>query len=352
MGTFAVVVLVLALAGGAWWWLNDDDGSGADLLSVTSDVERLDGASRAREFVPASEHRDMAEGDGVSVNDAGRARLEMSGCVLDVFRATTLHVDGVPSLSAPVCLTQMTHGTIYGKVTTRTVVGTDWAVVTASGTEFLVFVDEAIGLLWVIVVDGYVEVEAEGVTVALTVGEQAWVWSGDPPVGPVPARRSEVPDVDMFPPLEELTNGAIPDDRLLEPPGEGEGSGEGEGEGGGEVEPLGLELRQSTDEVVVPECTGDRQVEVFAIVTGPDEAVAEVRTASIRYGWNGETVDVFAMERVDDRTFRAVIQPNYQYDPADPDGRTTLVFTVTLRGVNRATLAETSGETALQYCIG
>ncbi len=358
MGTFAVVVLVLALAGGAWWWLNDDNGSGADLLSVTSDVERLDGASREREFVPASEHRGMTEGDGVSVNDAGRARLEMSGCVLDVFRATTLHVEGVPSLSAPVCLTQMTHGTIYGKVTTRTVVGTDWAVVTASGTEFLVFLDEAIGLLWVIVADGYVEVEAEGVTVALTAGEQAWVWRGDPPVGPVPAWRSEVPDVDMFPPLDGLTNGAIPDDRLLEPAGEGEGEGEGEvegegeGEREGEGEPLGLELSQSTDEVVVPECAGDRQVEVFAIVTGPDEAVAEVRTASIAYGWNGETVDVFAMERVDERTFRAVIQPDYQYDPAEPDGRTTLVFTVTLRGLNRAPLAEASGETALQWCIG
>ncbi|MDX5399241.1 MAG: hypothetical protein LPK92_05910 [Actinomycetes bacterium] len=342
MGTFAVVVLVLALAGGVWWWLNADDGSGADLLSVTSDVERLDGASRAREFVPASEHRGMTEGDGVSVNDAGRARLEMSGCVLDVFRATTLHVEGVPSLSAPVCLTQMTHGTIYGKVTTRTVVGTDWAVVTASGTEFLVFVDERIGLLWVIVADGFVEVEAEGVTVALTAGEQAWVWRDDPPVGPVPALRSEVPDVDRFPPLDQLTNGVIPDDELLEP----------DDDDGGEPEPVGLDLRQSTDEVVVPECAGDRQVEVFAIVSGPDDVVAEVRTASIAYGWNGETVDVFAMERVDDRTFRAVVQPNYQYDPADPDGRTTLVFTVTLRGENRAPLAERSGETALQYCIG
>lgn len=338
MGTFAVVVLVLALAGGVWWWLNADDGSGADLLSVTSDVERLDGASRAREFVPATEHRGMFEGDGVSVNDAGRARLEMSGCVLDVFRATTLHVEGVPSLSAPVCLTQMTHGTIYGKVTTRTVVGTDWAVVTASGTEFLVFVDERIGLLWVIVADGFVEVEAEGVTVALTAGEQAWVWRDDPPVGPVPALRSEVPDVDRFPPLDELTNGVIPDDELLEP--------------GGEPEPVGLQLRQSTDELVGPECAGDKAIEVFALLSGPDDAVARVREALITYGARGDAADSFLMERIDDLTFRAVIEPDFQQflDPAG--GSTTLEFIVTLWGPNREVLAEAFGEAGLQFCIG
>lgn len=178
-------------------------------------------------------------------NDAvALAQLEMSGCVFAIFRNTELAVDGVASQSAPVCLVHNSHGTLYAVVSTDTVVGTDWAVVTASGTEFLVYVNQEIGLVWVIVADGYVEVEAAGVLVGLGAGEQVWVWRGEPPVGPVPARRSEVPDQVLFPPIEEPTNGEIPDGQPLEQPAP--------------PAALGVTLKQSTDVVQVPECGGVR----------------------------------------------------------------------------------------------
>lgn len=351
--TFLLVVLVVAGCGGVLWWLYGDrvDDATADLYSVTSDVERRDAQSGARESVPASEHRDMFEGDAVTVDDSGRARLDLSGGVLEVYRQTELRLSDNPAYTPAVSATQLTHGTIFASVHTETIAETDWAVVRILGTECLVHVNEQIGLLWVIVADGTVEIEAAGVTITLTGGEQAWVWRGDPPVGPVPAARAEVPDQDVFPLIDGLTNGETPDGALLEPEepdtGGGTPTGGGTETGGGTVvEPVTIKLGQSTGALVVPECAGDKELVVSAYLAGPDDAVAAVAGAEVAYGWNGTVVDASGMERLDDTTFRAVISPTFQ-------GRdTTLVYTVTVRGANRQVLATQTGDATLTWCIG
>lgn len=190
----------------------------AGLSSITSDVERYDGQAGNAEPVPEGEKRTMYEGDGVDVDDAGRAHLDMGGCLLEIFRKSGLQIGGLPSQSAPVCIVDFEHGTIYNRVKRQTIIQTEWAVITSLSTEFLVHLDPDRGLLWVVVVEGVVRVEAAGRVVVLQAGEQTWVPRGRPPEPPRPATRAEVGD--LFPPVEDLTNGVMIDGDLLEPGGE------------------------------------------------------------------------------------------------------------------------------------
>jgi hypothetical protein len=185
----------------------------ADLEAVTSAVDRYDSQAAKAISVPAGSHRKMYEGDGVNVDQNGYAKLDMGGCLLQIFRSSGLQVSGLPTESAPVCAAKFLNGTIYNSVENKMIVSTEWVVITTIGTEFLVHLDPDREIVWVIAVKDAVEVRAEGVTVQVEEGQQTWVWRGQPPEPPRPAGRDEIGD--LFPPLEELTNGVLRDDELI-----------------------------------------------------------------------------------------------------------------------------------------
>jgi hypothetical protein len=187
----------------------------ADLEAVIAAVEQWKASDSQREALSPGAHRTMHEGDGATVDGLGYAKLNMSGCLFAIYRNSNLGVRGIPSESAPACIVGFEHGTIYNQVKTQTIVQTEWAVIRTLGTQFLVHLDPARGLLWVIVKEGSAEVEAAGQRVVLGPGQQTWVYQNRPPEPARPATRREVGD--LFPRLENLTNGLLPDSELLEP---------------------------------------------------------------------------------------------------------------------------------------
>lgn len=336
LGRALLVLVAIGIVVGVAWYLLSRTGVTADLASIQTDVFRWDARSSQEESVPTGERRKVHDDDAVTVNDSGRARLSAEQCIWEIFRDTNLQVQQLPTQSAQVCVVQLGHGTIYNKVETKTVVNTDWAVVTALSTRFLVHLDPDRGLLWVIVVDGVVEVEAAGQVIRLGAWEQTWVRRGEPPEPPRPARRSEVGR--LFPPVEDLTNGEMVDGDVLLP---------GEPEPVQEVEPLGLMLEQSSDEVISGECTGPHTLQVAANLTGGDEAVANVAGAVIRYQWEGSEEMFAKMERADDRTFFVEIGP-FDYCCQ----QTVLVYTVQVLDASGQVLGTEMGEVLLSFCIG
>ncbi|MCC7355499.1 MAG: YncE family protein [Anaerolineae bacterium] len=176
-------------------------------------MQRFDATTSQALAVAEGEHQKMFANDGVRVDQNGRAKLDMSGCVLDIFRNSGLQVQGLPSESAPVCIVEFEQGTIYNRVEVETIINTEWAVITSLSTEYLVHLDPFREIIWVIVVDGVVAVEAAGERVEIGAGEQTWVRRGEPPEQPRPATRGEVGD--LFPPVEELTNGVMVDNSVL-----------------------------------------------------------------------------------------------------------------------------------------
>lgn len=296
LGRALLILVAIAVVVAVVWVLLGRAGVTADLASITSDVQHWDARASQEEAVPAGERRKLHPDDGVTVDNSGRARLSVEQCLWEIFRDTGLKVEQLPSASAGACVVQLSHGTIYNQVKTKTVVNTDWAVVTAVSTRFLVHLDAAQGLLWVIVEEGIVEVEARGQVVRLGAGEQTWVFRGEPPEPARPARRSEVGG--LFPTVDILTNGELSDEDVLLA-----------GQEVPDIEPPGLVLKQSTDDVLAGDCTGPHTVQIVANLTGEDAAVANAIRAVIRYRWEGSQQMSAAMERVDDRTFVVEIGP-------------------------------------------
>ncbi len=319
----AVVVIVAII----WFVVGKKAELTADLAAIQSAVERWDARNSQRDPVARGEHRKMREQDGVTVDPSGRAKLDMGGCILEIFFGTELTVQQLPSQSAEVCILQLGHGTIGNRVQKRTIVNTDWAVITTLSTQFLVHLDAQRGLLWVIVKDGLVEVAAAGERVRVAAGQQTWVHRGARPEAPRPATRAQVGD--LFPPLEALTNGELSDAELLLP------------------EPLAMELEQSTDEVISGECPGPHTMRIVATLSGSPEAIKNVGRATLRYHWEGIGEQVVMMERLDDRTFSAEIGP-FDYCCQE----TTLVYTVDVFDRSRAPVLTESGKALLIFCIG
>lgn len=205
----AIIVIAGCLPGGC------SGRPSADLGAIKSDVERFDVSASKAELVPEGKHRTMYEGDGVAVDQSGYAELDMGGCVLAIFRDTDLRMTGLPSESAPVCIVDFEHGTIFNRVQRQMIVNTEWAVITTLGTDFLVHLDPNREMIWLIVKDGVVQVEAADESVKVRADQQTWVQRGHAPEPPVPTTRQEVGD--LFPPLDELTNNLLPDGELLGP---------------------------------------------------------------------------------------------------------------------------------------
>ncbi len=181
----------------------------AELTAQASPVRRLEGSTRSVEAVSVGAKCAMYQGDGVNVERQGRAQLKIAGCCLDICQNSGLKWAASTDPSAPVCTVDMSHGTLVAAVDKEMVLNTEWCVIRTLGTQFLVHVDDARGLLWVIVEEGRVEVLTSVGREVLQARQQTWV-RRDGQIAPVrPATRSEVGE--LFPPLEVLTDDAVQD---------------------------------------------------------------------------------------------------------------------------------------------
>lgn len=336
LGRALLILVAIAIVVAIVWYVLSQVGVEitADLAAMKDQVQRLDARASRQEVVPSGEHRKLHTDDQVTVDGSGRAQIKSQHCTWEVFRDTALRAQKLASASDPVCVGELKRGTLYARVEVDSKVNADWAVVRAVGTRFLVHLDPGRGLLWVVVLDGVVEVETAAGVEAVGPGEQTWASPGQPPEPPRPARRGEVGD--LFPPVEELTNGEMGDGDVLLPERRAP-----------VTEPLGLRLAQSTDEVIAGECAGPHTLEVTAYLTGDDEALANAARAVIRYQWEGSDEQFAEMERMDDRTWMLEIGP-FDYCCQ----QTMLVYTVEVFDASGQVLAAEGGEVLLSYCIG
>jgi hypothetical protein len=154
---------------------------------------------------------DLNRDDGVSVDDAGRAILNFADIMLvEVMREGELQVRefSLTGDSAVIDIFQ-TGGTFFNELETEldvalTVEG-DFAVVTATGTRFIIVRELATELEWVVAMDagqGDLMVTADGVEKPLTSGNARWI----APIGePSPAFGANMSNVNGW--LESVRNG-------------------------------------------------------------------------------------------------------------------------------------------------
>jgi maltose-binding protein MalE len=179
----------------------------ADLEAIAVLVQHRGAGSTIPTPVPIKTVAKFYEGDSLTADVTGRANLTITGCILEIYWGSKLTFK-VASSSAPACAITLEQGTIVVNSTAGTEIDTPWATITSFGTQYLVYVNLEQQILWAIVWDGRLILDplAEGLpSVEVTQDRQSWMWQGRAPVDPVPATRSEVPDMDLFPPLERLT---------------------------------------------------------------------------------------------------------------------------------------------------
>jgi hypothetical protein len=169
---------------------------------------RINGANQR---LPSPNTVDLDQEDGVSVDDAGRAILNFSDIMLvEVMREGELQVRefSLTGNSAVIDIFQ-SGGTFFNDLETEldvalTVEG-DFAMVTATGTRFMIVRELGTELEWVVamdVSDGDMSVMADGVEKPLTTGNARWI----APIGePSPAFGANMANVNGW--LENVRNG-------------------------------------------------------------------------------------------------------------------------------------------------
>ncbi len=229
LGALIFGVLVVGAGGVALWCGSGDRcaAAAAQLSAEEADVFHLAGES-ARQQVQSGVSIDVRKGDGIDVNDLGRALLFFpNGLLVKIFRESDvkLNIEGsIDPHAAPAASYWLHAGSVFNTTTAqaeaekRVVVRTNNAIITDLGTEFFVHYDQERQATWVVVREGQVRVTAPEVPgpnneVILGAGQQTWVFGGRPPQPPVPATRTAVGN--LFPPIEVLTNNNMRDDDLL-----------------------------------------------------------------------------------------------------------------------------------------
>jgi DNA-binding beta-propeller fold protein YncE len=207
------IVLLMCLASAVFVACGPASRRNASLSAVQIAVQRLNGETSKAEPLSPGQRLTVYEGDGVSINQSGYAKLDMAKCILDIYRDSALHVKGVPSESAPVCIVAFEHGTLLASVSVKTVVDAEWAIITAVGTQFFVHRDLQRQLVWLVVIQGTVVFEAAGERIEVGPGQQVWVQHGSAPHQVGPANRAYVQD--LFPRIEDLTTGILTDWQVL-----------------------------------------------------------------------------------------------------------------------------------------
>ena len=157
--------------------------AGADLTTRRVDVFHRPNQGQ-RVVVPVDEQRPMELGDAVNVAGPGEGRLDFAdGFIVSIFRDTALQIEGFAGEMSPFDRVRLNAGTLYADGSgvdetagRRVAVTTDGAVITALGTEFVVYYSAGLALTWVIVADGAVEVAAAGgASTTVPTGWQIWV---------------------------------------------------------------------------------------------------------------------------------------------------------------------------------
>ncbi len=149
-------------------------------------------AGGARQDLPAPQSASLAVGDGVDVNEVGRAILRFSDLLaVDVVRkgALQVRVVDVDQQSAIVSVLQSAGAALYEynpetQAKKRLDVDTGVAVIVANGTQFLVVREADTPLDWVLAFDAApndLSVTAAGVTQPVTSGVARWVAPVDGP---------------------------------------------------------------------------------------------------------------------------------------------------------------------------
>ncbi|MBC8450290.1 MAG: tetratricopeptide repeat protein [Chloroflexi bacterium] len=161
--------------------------------------------------------RAFSVGDGVDVDNSGRARLRfLNYLVVEVFRGSGLQFESMAAPDAPPAYKfKLEGGTLYANVDPATKVVTvqsDMATITALGTKFWVHVRPG-EITWVVSKENAVRITAQGRTVVVAENQQSWVLPGQAPHEAVPVTRGEVGE--LIPSLRELTGGETTDEEVF-----------------------------------------------------------------------------------------------------------------------------------------
>ncbi len=277
MSTSAKVLAVLVIAaliailgfGDRLPDLWDDGTDPVTLASIESLVEHGDSRGEQHE-VPVGSKEPVSGGDTVRLGGEGEATIDYSKFVrVRLFRDTHLRALGEFNPAEPNAEMRVEQGTLVASILTPEAaeqlvtidIESDVATIRARGTVFFVHVETTTGATWVIVAEGAVTLDGQGRSVTLVAGTQSWVEPGEPPVEPLPATREAVGD--RFPPIGELTGGALSDaDFLTESPSADESA------------PVidSFELSRVTVSGETPE----RIVRVYVVASDPGSGVAEI----------------------------------------------------------------------------
>lgn len=197
-----------------------------DLLRQTSDTARLiversrvywQSPDMAEPSLVDSAGQEVSSGDVLATDGLGRARLSLgANAVATVYHDTDLTLLGVPDRHLA-----LDEGTLLVQAS-RT--GAPFVIETTEGRV------EATGRVlvhrivdhrnnrnstWVLVQSGQASVDGGGGQVTLGADQQTWVTNGGRPEKPLGAQRDLVGN--QFFLIDDLTNGAIPDEELLAP---------------------------------------------------------------------------------------------------------------------------------------
>ena len=213
------LLLVLTLLLTACLPLPPSPARQASLTTIRADVLLREGDKGA--LVPPGEVQPLAVGQTIQINESGRARLRFLNYLLvEVFLDSDLHLESMTAPDAPPAYRfKLEAGTLYAAADAATElvrVESDLAVIVALGTQFWVYVAPG-EITWVLCKEGQVQITAQGRTVIVPEGYQAWVVPDESPFGPFPAYRSAVGG--LIPPIEELTGGEFDDDDVFVPEG-------------------------------------------------------------------------------------------------------------------------------------
>lgn len=342
-----LLLAAVVIATVAYLFMRTQPVASAELFAQFSNVD-LTPADGEPEQLALHDTRPLGVGDAVSVDGEGEAHFKFSDWLLvRMFRDSGLVMDAMSDPDAlPLADLRLNAGTVLASLTPdeqadrRVSVRTEFAVITALGTEFFVYYDTESRITWVVVIEGTVQVEGAGEEIDLSAGFQTWVLPGEPPREPIPAVRELIGD--RFPLVDDLTNRALSDRDVLvgSAPDSSGGPGVYTGRvGGARIE---VDLSETTTGLAAQAEALRQRVEgpeaIFVVAQVSNDGDEPVTFESVEV--EDDTGVVVTMEPVT-RLVRAL---RSQVDPYDTE--TYEIATELLDDVRQQTQTVPAGETA------
>ncbi len=187
------------------------------------DVKRAEvvyqaGDSGAEEALGEGARRAVRKDDRLRLKEQAEAWLTLRAYVIRLYRDTEVKARAQEGITAINSL-HLAFGALFAeqnaeaRAQEHVQIVTDAAVITSLDTEFFVYHDSTSRTTWVVVLRDKVEVQGAGRATSVSAGWQTWVEAGQPPAPPVLALRNEIGQ--RFPRVDDLTNGALADGRVL-----------------------------------------------------------------------------------------------------------------------------------------